>query len=161
MQPSVRGRKPSHTYRKRKLSADAKIIIELLKKQPQMAKEIYKNAKMDKASFYRALTLLKDVKIQVDHEREVDLLKEVCGGYALWFYEPVEKKIEETLLKSVAENRLPISVDFLASEVGKPWNEIESLTYAIIKKLGLTIEATTSGEKIIEKKTRGRLLRAY
>ncbi|MEM1582059.1 MAG: hypothetical protein QXK89_06075 [Candidatus Bathyarchaeia archaeon] len=63
--------------------------------------------------------------------------------------------------KRGAENRLPINVNFLASEVGKPWNEIESLTYAIIKKLGLTIEATTGGEKIIEKKTRGRLLRAY
>ena len=161
MQPSVRGRNPSHTYRKMRLSADAKIIIELLKKQPQTAKEIYENVKIDKSTFYRVITMLKEVKIQVDHEREVDFIKEVDGGYALWFYEPMEKKIEETLLKLVNEKRLPIHADFLASEVGKPWSEIEGATYTVIKKLELIIETTEKGEIMIRRKTTPRLLRAY
>ena len=53
----------------------------------------------------------------------------------------------------VNENGLPIHADFLVSEVGKPWGEIEGATYAVIKKLELIIETTEKGEKIIRRKT--------
>lgn len=136
------GRKPSHTYYKRRLSADAKIIIELLKKQPQTIKEICENAKISEKTFYSIKSLLE----------EAGLIKRADGGYALWFYEPLELRIEEALIKLTTPGKSSFSgyttPEEIADEVGKPWHEIESLTYEIAKKLGLRI-STLNGETVM------------
>lgn len=138
------GRRPSHAYYKRRLGADAKIIIELLKKQPQTIKEICENAKINEKTFYSIKPLLE----------EAGVIKRVDGGYALFFYEPLERKIEEALIKLTKPSKSPFSgyatSDEIVDEVGRLWHEIESLTYKVAKKLGLSI-IKADGETIFVK----------
>jgi hypothetical protein len=148
LQQSIRGRKPSHTFRRSKLSADAKILIELLKKQPQTADEIRMNAKINKPTFYRALDVLKDVEIKINGE-SVPLIKRDENGYALWFYDPIEKKVEEAILDLISPRGFT-TLPQIAYEVGKPLNEIEGIIYTVAKRLGLTI-AKMGGETALLK----------
>ena len=127
------------TYKKR-LSADAKIIIALLRNQPQKRDDLCKNAGINVSTFYKVLPLLESEGI----------IKETEGGYALWFYDTLESKVREALDKLLREGRC-IAVEALANEVGKPWSEIESITYAVVSKYdGLEIRTVrATGEKII------------
>jgi hypothetical protein len=144
------GRKPEISAResskKRKLSADASIILALLRRQPQNREELCRSAKVSKSNFYRVHSFLEKHKI----------VKKTEGGYVLFFYNQLEKSIENALVRLI-EGSSVFSVEELASEVGKPWSEIESVTYTLLKKLGLTIK-TRRGEKVIEKSQGGTLL---
>lgn len=133
------GRKRSGypTYPRRRLSSDARVIVALLKRQPQKKDELCKAAGVSIATFYRIRRMLEDSGI----------IKEVEGGYALWTFKDLEKSIEDALLRLIKPGTL-LSVEALCNEVGKPWHEIESLVYPICKKHNLTI-TTVKGVRFI------------
>jgi DNA invertase Pin-like site-specific DNA recombinase len=60
------GRKPQSrvpsSSRKNQLSSDAKIIIPLIKEQPQTKEEICKETKISDRTFYRIISLLEEQK---------------------------------------------------------------------------------------------------
>ena len=125
------GRKPQSlnpsSFRKNQLSSDAKIIITLIKKQPQTKEEICKETKIGIRTFYRIISLLEEQKI-VKYEDHT---------YALWYFNPLEKQIEDAFSKLLIDNPI-VHFSHLVNEVGKPWNEIEAVTLKVAKKLGLT-----------------------
>ena len=72
---------------KRRLSSDARLIIALLKEQPQKVDELCKSAGIHPTTFYRLRPLLRDKGI----------IREMEGGYALWTYEDMEKAVIEAV----------------------------------------------------------------
>jgi len=125
-------------FGKRRLSSDARIIIALLKKHPQNKDEICKSAEVSKSAFYRLRPVLEDFGI----------IKEVEGGYALWTFSELEKTVEDALFRLIGEG-YRITLEDLTNEVGKPWSEIETVTYAILKKYKLQIK-TVNGQRLID-----------
>ena len=131
---------------KTKLSADAKLIIALLRKQPQTKDELCKNAGIHISTFYRILPLL---------ERH-GVIKETSGGFALWTYVELEKAIENALDK-LEKVDSTITLNKIASEVGVHPSEIESIIYRIAKNHGMEVR-TLRGEKVITRKDNGIVL---
>ena len=134
------GRKPqSSLFRKRQLSSEAKIIIELIKNQPLTQDELRKNTKLNIRTFYRINAFL----------LEQNIIKYIDGMCSLWNFDTLEKKIEDAISKLLREGLLvyPINV---VNEVGKPWHEIEAVTYKVVEKRGLTI-TTMNGETVFLK----------
>jgi hypothetical protein len=128
------GRKPKHSpFKKRQLSSDAKIIITLIKKQPQTKEEICIETEISDRTFYRIISLLEVRQI----------VKRVDHTYALWNFDFIEKTIETAMTKLLGENGY-VNSEWLIDEVGKPWQEIQSATLKIAKKLGLTITTMNS-----------------
>jgi len=123
---------------KRRLSSDARIIVALLKKQPLDKDELCKGAAVSKSAFYRLRPLLVDSGI----------IKEVEGGYALWTFSELEKIVEDALFRLIRKG-YRIIVEDLTNEVGKPWSEIETVTYAVLKKYKLQIK-TVNGQRLID-----------
>ncbi|MEM3714049.1 MAG: hypothetical protein QXF82_03780 [Nitrososphaeria archaeon] len=79
------------------LSADARILWELIKKQPQSWDEIRKNAKVSASQLYRKIKVMiqKGVLINLkkeEKEKKVSLNK---GLFALKGFQPIEEKIRE------------------------------------------------------------------
>jgi hypothetical protein len=56
--------------------------------------------------------------------------------YALWYFNPLEKQIEDTFSKLLIQNEI-VHPDHIVNEIGRPWHEIEVATRKIAKKLGL------------------------
>ncbi len=124
------GRPPEEesSSRKTELSSDAKIILALLKKQPQTRDELCENTGIKDRTFYRMDSFLQDSNI----------IKCVDGMYALWNFEFLEKQIEDVFRRFLSERQVVYST-FLVNELGKPWLQIEAATYKVAKKLGLEI----------------------
>jgi DNA-binding transcriptional regulator LsrR (DeoR family) len=112
---------------KNQLSSDAKIIIALIKKQPQTKQEICKETKISDRTFYRIISLLNEQKI----------VKIEDHTYALWYFNPLEKQIEDAFSKLLKQNPI-VHYSHIVNEVGRPWSEIEASTLKIAKKIGLT-----------------------
>lgn len=127
-------RKISH---KTDLSADAKLIIALIRKQPQTKDALCKVTGIHLSTFYRILPLMK----------ERGIIKETEGGFALWKYMELEKAVEKAL-HELKKKGLYISFNKIASEVGVHPNEIEFMIYSIAKKLGMEV-VLHNGEKAI------------
>ena len=125
------GRKPQsrtlRSSRKNQLSSDTKIIVSLIKKQPQTKEEICKETKISDRTFYRIISLLEEQKI----------VKCEDHTYALWYFNPLEKQIEDAFSKLLIGDQI-LHFSHIVNEIGKPWHEIEAATYKIAKKLGLT-----------------------
>jgi pyridoxine/pyridoxamine 5'-phosphate oxidase len=139
----MKNRKSSH---REKLSSDARIIIALLKKQPQTRNELCKTADIHSSTFYRNIHLLKGRVI----------LKETEGGYALWTYIELEKAIE-TALDKLEKTDSVITFNKIASEVGAHPSEIDSIIYPIAKKRGMEVRQL-KGEKVITRADKGAVL---
>ena len=123
------GRKPEDSpFKKRQLSSDAKIIITLIKKQPQTKEEICKETKISDRTFYRIISLLEEQQI----------VKCTDHTYALWYFDPLEERIEAAFSKLLLGNPI-LHSDHIVSAIMKPWPEIEAVTYKVAEKLGLTI----------------------
>jgi sugar-specific transcriptional regulator TrmB len=136
-------RKFSH---KQNLSADAKLIIALLKKQPQTKSELCKNAGVHISTFYRILPLL---------ERH-GVIKETSEGFALWTYIELKKDVENTIDKLEGVTSV-IALNKIASEVGIHPSKIERIIYSIAKERGMEVRLE-KGEKVIARKTKGVVL---
>jgi hypothetical protein len=126
------GRKPEpedSPSRKSQLSSDAKIIIALIKNQPLTKEKICVETKISDRTFYRIISLLERMKIirRIDHK------------YALWDFSPLETKIE-TAFSKLFKQTFCVTSDEIVNEIGMPWNEIESLTLKIAKKLDSHME---------------------
>ena len=134
------------TSHKTRLSADAKLIVALLKKQPQKKNDLCKSARIHSSTFYRILHLLKTRGI----------IKETKDGFALWTYNELEKAIEDALDK-LEKTGTTITFNKIASEVGAHPSEIESVIYLIAKKRGMEIRVL-EGEKVIARRDEGRVL---
>jgi hypothetical protein len=129
-------------FRKRQLSSDAAIILALIKKQPQTKEELCQNTHISDSTFYRISSFLK----------EHNAIKSIGGGYALWNFDFIETIVEDALIKIVREKKI-VYRDTLVGEVGKPWPQIEAITYEKVKKLGLILSKTQSGEPVFLDKT--------
>ena len=113
--------------RKNQLSSDAKIIITLIKNQPQTKQEICKETKIKSRTFYRNISLLEEQKI----------VKCEDHTYALWYFNPLDKQIEDAFSKLLVRNEI-VHSSHIVNEIGKPWHKIEAATTKTAKKLGLT-----------------------
>jgi hypothetical protein len=113
--------------RKNQLSSDAKIIITLIKNQPQTKEEICKETKINIRTFYRIISLLEEQKI----------VKYEDNTYALWYFNPLEKQIEDAFSKLLLRNEI-VHHSHIVDKLGRPWNEIEAVTLKVAKKLELT-----------------------
>lgn len=137
------GRKPQSlnpsSSRKNQLSSDAKIIITLIKKQPQTKEEICKETKISDRTLHRIISLLEAQQI----------IKCKDHNYALWYFDPLEERIEAAFSELLLENPIVYSVH-IVSAIGKPWHEIEAVTYKVAEELGLTI-TTMDGETVFLK----------
>jgi hypothetical protein len=123
------GRKPqSSAYKKRQLSSDAKIIKALMKDQPQKRDQLCQSASISDRTFYRIVSLLEEQQV----------IKCTDGMYSLWDFELLEKRVEDALSKLISRCG-SVSPVLVVNEIGKPWPEIEAITYKMAKKLGLTI----------------------
>jgi len=131
---------------KETLSADAKLIIALLKKQPQTRKELCKSANIHISTFYRIISQLKGRGI----------IRETEDGFALWTYIELEKAIENALDK-LEKSDSTITFNKIASEVGAHPSEIESIIYPIAKKRGMEVRLL-EGEKVITREGKGVVL---
>jgi len=76
-------------YVKRELSSDAKIIVALLKKQPQNTDELCKSAAVPLSTFYSIRSALQNSGV----------LKETEKGYALWTYDDQEEAVTQAIKK--------------------------------------------------------------
>ena len=104
------GRKPNYgSFKKRKLSSDAKIIIALMKKQPQAKADICKQETVNPKTFYRVASFLEEIKI----------IKRIDGMDALWNFDYLERKIEDALSKISREKKI-VFPDTLVNEIGRP-----------------------------------------
>jgi len=133
-------RKSSH---KIDLSADAKLIVALIKKQPQTKDALCKVTGINLSTFYRILPLLK----------ERGIIKETEDGFALWTYVELEKGVGNAL-DELEKSEDVITFDKIASEVGVHPSEIDRIIYAIAKKRRMEV-ILEKGQKAIAKKNRG------
>ena len=138
----VKNRKCSH---REMLSADAKLIVALLRKQPQTREELIQSAGIDVSTFYRNIPLLKWREIVKETQK---------GNYALWTYIELEKAVENVLDKLDSNY---ITFNKIASEVGVHPFEIESILYKIAKKCGLEVRVE-KGEKVVGRPSEGLVL---
>jgi len=129
---------------KKTLSADAKLIIALLRKQPQTRDALCKVSKISVSTFYRNIPLLKGL----------GKIKETEGGFALWTYIELEKDIENVLATLDTDS---ITVNRIASMVGVQPSEIESLIYPLVKKYGMEVRVD-KGEKIVARIVEGTVI---
>lgn len=122
------GRKiQSGIYRKIKLSSDAKIMWALYKGQPKTKKELEAATGVKGSTFYRMTSFLK----------EKNILLEVDGMYALAGFDFLDKTLEDAFHRSLAKQPF-VDIPTLVQAACMPWREIESASYRIAKKLGLT-----------------------
>jgi DNA-binding Lrp family transcriptional regulator len=131
---------------KKELSADAKLIIALLKNQPQSKDKLYKNAGIDISTFYRILPLM---------ERR-GIIKETSEGFALWTYIELDRAIENALDK-LEKTVSVITFNKIASEVGVQPSDIEPIIYRIVKECGMEVRIER-GEKVVARPTEGAVL---
>jgi Fe2+ or Zn2+ uptake regulation protein len=123
------------------LSADAKLIISLLNKQPQTKDELCKIAKIHISTFYRILPLLK----------RRGIIKETEDGFALRTYIELKKDVENAIDK-LKDSTSVITLNKIASEIGVNPSEIETIIYAIAKERGMEVRLE-KGEKVIAEKS--------
>ena len=113
-------------HRKLGLSSDAKVILALQKKQPQMRDELLKSAHISLQTWYRVFPTLERFKI----------LKETESGYALSTYADREEDVVKAIKrwKKVAF-RYPDPVE-IADATGMPPQDAEALARKTISKTG-------------------------
>jgi hypothetical protein len=113
---------------KRGLGSDAAIIVTLIKEQPLEKKQLIEKAHVSDSSFSRVEPILLREK----------LLKQVDGGYALWYFES-NVTILEDIFKDLKKNeRYYVKIEELANLAGIPPKEIESEAYRLAKKYGIS-----------------------
>jgi len=123
--------RPHKMSDKRKLSSDAKVIIQLMKRQPQKPKDLSRSAGIDISSVYRMLRML------VNN----GLLKETDKGYALWFYKDFENKMDTYLQHLKNEDTLQFPLEHIAAHVGIPPDneEFRKVAYRLLSKHDLRV----------------------
>lgn len=119
----------------RKLSADAKIIIALMKNQPQKIEDLWRSAKVHRGTFYRRIPILDESKI----------VKKTDEGYALWDYNPLEGEMRKLLERLQKEQWIAVTLDYLGGALRQyPYDEeFQRLAWRLVPEYGLKI-----GEKI-------------
>ena len=122
------GRRPANKlpYRKKELSPDAKIIIALLKKQPQTRDELIKNAPVSTSVFYENSALLKEKGYITENEK----------GYALWTCEDAEGTVVKAINKWRQVAFRDPDVIEIANETSISPQDVESLRAKIKDKIG-------------------------
>ncbi|MCX6654167.1 MAG: hypothetical protein NTY03_03490 [Candidatus Bathyarchaeota archaeon] len=92
-------------------------------------KQLIEKAHVSDSSFSRVEPILLREK----------LLKQVDGGYALWYFES-NVTILEDIFKDLKKNeRYYVKIEELANLAGIPPKEIESEAYRLAKKYGISI----------------------
>jgi len=137
-------------YSKKGLSSDARIIVALLKKQPQSTDDLCKSAGIGRSTFYFVRPILQDSGVLKGNDDE---------GYSLWFFSELEKEVEDALFR-LTNKGLAFGLEELMSEVGKPLSEIEPEVFKILRTYGLTIR-DVDGNKRIQGWESKRFLRLY
>ena len=124
------GRKPTaktSPTSKSQLSADGKILKTLIEKQPLTKQEICQKTKISEPTFYRRIRVLMEFKIVKSVEQE----------YALFNFEPLETLIENAFMKLFTQppDSYFCTHNNIASEIGMPWQQIETQTLKVAKRL--------------------------
>ena len=120
---------------KRRLSADAKVVLALMEMQPLTFLDLCKRAGISKSQLYRIMhVLLGEKKVRVIS----DTPQVAERKYALEDY----TTLEEVFIR-FKEKYSEVSLDDLAYEVGESPRKIESKAYELAKKYGLKIGPET------------------
>ena len=137
------GRRPvsMSPYRKTELSPDAKIIVALLKKQPQTRDELIRNAHVSRSGFYENSALLKEKGYMIETE----------DGYALWTYVDAEKVVIKTIKEWTDIGfRYPTPME-IANETDLSPQEAEALARKTKDKTGWAMPNEGLIESAVEK----------
>jgi hypothetical protein len=106
-------------FRKKGLNSDAKVIVALLRKQPQTMEELCKSADISRATFYRVSQALDDFKI----------IKKMGERYALWNF----CELEETVANAVEYLRLDLcrhpEAEEVAARIGRDPESVRKLLF--------------------------------
>ena len=113
------------TYRVKRLSSDAKIIWNLLKKQPQNKKELCKVIPMSESTLYSVLPILENSGI----------LKQTDKGYALWFYDEAEAVVIQTIIQWGKIAFRDPDINEIANETSIPLQEVERIVFNLKGKI--------------------------
>lgn len=121
-----------------KLSVQALILIDLMKKQPLTKSELLKKSTASRAQFYRAFKALEEHGIIAER-----------GGFCIiknGQYTDILCELEEVFRKYIAprKNQKSVSLIDLASRVGRSPKEIEEKAYVLAKKYKTLIGSETS-----------------
>lgn len=122
------GRKPKDSaFKKKQLGNDAKILVALMKNQPQTKEALEEASGIKGSTFYRIISFLQNSEI----------IQCVGGMYALSSFDFLDKTLEDAFRKVPAHLQYVPSV-YLVQATGRPWREIEAASFRVAKKLGFT-----------------------
>jgi predicted transcriptional regulator len=124
----MRRREGDLVSHRRSLSSDAKVLIALLKKQPQDIEALCKSASVSISTFYRIRPLLEGRGI----------IKRTGEGYALSTYSVLEEKVKRAVDDLRHEYRFfrEPTVKEVAENIGEPLKTMSSLLYKLIPETG-------------------------
>jgi len=143
------GRGGAANYRlshRRELSADARVIIALMRKQPQKLEDLCKSAGIHRSTFYRLRPLL----------TAEGILRETGRGYTLWPYTELDERVERALEEYKEMGYRQVALSDLANKIGEPPTAIEGPAYRLAARHGLEI-----GEESRRREPTTSLRRAY
>ena len=120
---------------KKKLGGDARIIVALMKKQPQTKVELCK--RIPRSTVFSCIPVLEDNEIIHKFEK----------GYALFDYKDLEEIFANLRQRGVHGK---VSIYDLANKVGRPPDKIESEAFRLGRKYGyeITFDRTVIGKNL-------------
>ena len=119
-----------HKKGKKRLSADTKIILSLMKKQPQTSYELCENTGLT----YKT----------VHNERrsfliEQGIIKNLPDRWELWNYEPLKEKIKQVMEQLRSEGFYCQSLNKISSIAGVTPEKAEPIAYQLAPELGVEL----------------------
>lgn len=115
---------------KKKFGSDAKILLALIKKQPQSRQEIMDNGNLKTSAYQRAMPLLIREKI----------VKKKGNQYTLYNYVDWKGRLEQVVREySIKFPRGQLSLTDLANVVGMPPKNIKIEAFQLTHKYGIKI----------------------
>lgn len=111
---------------KSKLSADARLIVALMKKQPQKKDELCRRAGVHLSTFYRLRPILE----------KKEVIRETEEGYVLWDYNEKEKVVIDVVNRWKSLGFRYPTVEEIADETGLAPEEAKFLVHKTKKETG-------------------------
>jgi hypothetical protein len=127
------------TSHQKKISSQAKILIELIKKQPLTEIELVKNSRISRSQFYRVTPILIKEGILKKIEGKPRRYVINVGTYKNEYVE-LDDILRDLTRKYVVKT---ISLADLAHLVGKPPKKIEDAAYELAKKYHIRVGPET------------------
>lgn len=127
----MRTKGDTNTKKKSLISADANIILALMRTQPQTRDELQKAIQTSRNTPFLRLPKLIEAKA---------IQKLGDGSYALMNYHPLEGEMRKVMKKLQEWQWLEVPINYLAGEIGRyPDEEFKKLAWQLVNEYGLKI----------------------